>query len=745
MLGHSGASKTFLFTIGIFSILMLSIASFGQAIPSSYFGMHVRKTSTPWPTAQFGSLRLWDDGVAWASINTSRGTYNWSTMDTWVKAAQQHNAALTYTFGRTPQWASSNPGLSSCDYGPGQCVAPANYTDWDNFVTQLVTRYKGQIHSYELWNEPNDSGFWQGTTAEMVELSRRASGIIRSIDPNAQILSPAATWKSVTAWQWLDSYFTAGGAAYIDVVSFHGYTGNGKAESVFSIIDNIQKTLNLHGVSMPMVISEGGWGLNTVVSNPDAQAAFLAQRYLLIQTRPAVQSFFWYMWDDSSWGTLWDSSKGVHKAGIAYQEVSKWLTGANRNGCTQASDSTWTCSFTRANGYQSLAVWNAVATKSYTPAAQYVTYRAIDGAVSQIAGGSSVTISNKPILFETGSSPALSANLSVTPNTGILPLNVTANVTATTDPSATITSTMIDFGNGTVVNGNTGSAQYSAAGTYTVIATVKDSLGRTTTKNVAVTASVNQPPLAALSVSPAHGPAPLSVSASTANSTDPDGKIASSSIDFGDGTVLNGSIASHVYPNPGSYTARATVTDNLGATSQASVTVTATNGNQPPVAKLTTTQTAPMSVKASTAGSYDPDGTIAATTINWGDGSISNGVSASHTYSKPGTYIVIASVTDNLGMISTAATTATPRLGVMFTSPTNTTSATSPVHIVALAASNAHIQTMKLYVDGVSKYTSTSWLLDTYVALAAGTRQVLVQAWDSNGVTYKAAISITVH
>lgn len=726
-------------------ILMIGMAGFGQTTSPSYFGMHIGKTSTPWPAAQFGSLRLWDDGVAWTSINTSKGTYKWSTLDTWVRAAQQHNAALTYTFGRTPQWASSSPGLSSCDYGPGQCVAPANYTDWDNFVTQLVTRYKGQIQSYELWNEPNDNGFWQGTTAEMVELSCRASGIIRSIDPNAQILSPAATWKKVTAWQWLDGYFTAGGAACIDVVSFHGYTGSNRAESIFSIIDNVQQTMNLHGVNMPMVISEGGWGLNTVISDPDAQAAFLVQRYLLIQARPAVQSFFWYMWDDINWGTLWDARAGMHKAGVAYREVSKWLTGADRNGCTQAADSTWSCSFTRANGYQALAVWNAVAPKSYTPAAQYVTYRAIDGSVSQIAGGSAITVSNKPILLETGSAStlALSVNLSVTPNAGILPVNVSANVTATTDPSATITSTTIDFGNGTVINGSTGSVQYSAAGTYTVIATVKDSLGRTTTKNAVVTATANQAPLAALSVSPASGPAPLAVSASTAGSADSDGSIASSVIDFGDGTVVNGPIASHVYAGAGAYIIRGTVTDNLGASASATITATATSANQLPVAKLTTTQTAPMSVNASTAGSFDPDGSIKAITINWGDGAISNGAAASHTYSKPGTYIVTASVTDNLGAVSKATAIATPRFGVMFTSPTRLTS--SPVHIVALAASNVQMKTMKLYVDGGSTYTLNSWLLDTHLTLSAGTHQLLVQAWDSNGVTYKLAMFITVH
>jgi PKD repeat protein len=52
---------------------------------------------------------------------------------------------------------------------------------------------------------------------------------------------------------------------------------------------------------------------------------------------------------------------------------------------------------------------------------------------------------------------------------------------------------------------------------------------------VGASSGTNKPPIAALSVTPTSGTAPLSVSASTAGSTDPDGSIASVSINFGDG------------------------------------------------------------------------------------------------------------------------------------------------------------------------------------------------------------------
>ncbi len=92
-----------------------------------------------------------------------------------------------------------------------------------------------------------------------------------------------------------------------------------------------------------------------------------------------------------------------------------------------------------------------------------------------------------------------------------------------------------------------------------------------------VTYSVNlpppPPPVAKLSITPTQGVAPVNVNASTAGSSAPAGSIVSTSIDFGDGTVVTvaaDAAASHLYANPGSYAIRTTVTDNLGATSTVS-------------------------------------------------------------------------------------------------------------------------------------------------------------------------------
>src|SRR5439155_750279 len=89
--------------------------------------------------------------------------------------------------------------------------------------------------------------------------------------------------------------------------------------------------------------------------------------------------------------------------------------------------------------------------------------------------------------------------------------------------------------------------------TYTLYV---EAVGKPSIKNhfsKAVTfAPANQPPKAVVSVSPASGAAPLTVTASTAGSSDADGSIASSSINFGDGsTAVSGTSANHTYSAAG--------------------------------------------------------------------------------------------------------------------------------------------------------------------------------------------------
>ncbi len=259
----------------------------------------------------------------------------------------------------------------------------------------------------------------------------------------------------------------------------------------------------------------------------------------------------------------------------------------------------------------------------------------------------------------------------------------------------------------------------------------------------------NQAPVANLSLTPNSGTAPLVVTASTAASTDSDGWIASSAIDFGDGTVMSGSPASHSYSKPGTYTVRATVTDDLGATasSAAAVNISASTQNQPPVARLAITNgsgVGPLKVTASAAGSTDPDGTITKYTLNFGNGYVASTSSGSYTYNLPGKFTVTATVTDDKGATSSSTGTVNVYAGVGIATPAAGTAVSSQFAVSAWGFSSKPVTSMAAYIDGVRVYSVPGSKLDATLTAKSGSHVLEVRMLNAEGTTYKASRSFTV-
>jgi len=418
--------------------------------------MHTGHMTTPWPSSAVAGQRLWDSGVSWPQINTAKGVYDWTLLDQRLSEAHLHGAEVLYDMGMTPVWAqcgtataSSCVQTSGCAFagtsygaGPGQCYWPSDLNldgtgtnqHWKDWVTAVATHSvnsnTARIKYYEIWNEPNDWGFWRGSTAQLLRMAQDAACIIKgigpgcthvAIDPNALMVTPAPTLGGDAINKWMEGYLGAGGTAVSDVIAFHGYNGT-NAEKIPTLVSALRNNalLTYKQISKPLFDTEFSWGLNVTFPDEEERAGFVG-RSLLLHWSAGVNRVYWYSWDAS--GTLWSiTSTGgcttpdasglgfTCKSGLAFAQVENWLVGATLSQACSVTGTVWTCGLTKPGGYQALAVWDtaqscssgtcATSTFSFTPVIpNYIHRRDIYGTVTPISGRM-VPIGYKPILLE---------------------------------------------------------------------------------------------------------------------------------------------------------------------------------------------------------------------------------------------------------------------------------------------------------------------------------------------------------
>lgn len=166
----------------------------------------------------------------------------------------------------------------------------------------------------------------------------------------------------------------------------------------------------------------------------------------------------------------------------------------------------------------------------------------------------------------------------------------------------------------------------------------------------------NIAPTAVISA-PATGCDCVPVTLDGTGSSDPDGIIAAWDWDFGDGSPHgSGATVDHTYA-AGTWTITLTVTDDDGATDDATQDITI-YACPNAVISAPATGTDCEGVRLDGSGSNDPDGTIVTYAWDFGDGTGASGAAVSHDYGV-GSYTITLTVTDDQGCSDSATASIT--------------------------------------------------------------------------------------
>lgn len=367
----------------------------GTTVQQSLFGMHVFNLEDGvWPSVPVGAIRLWDNETTWSAIEKSQNQFDWTKLDGAVNTAKANGVNdILMVLAGTPAWATDDPASGgAAGVLPGAAGMPKDLADWDDWVTQVVTRYKGRITAYQPWNEANLTTFSTGTPKEMAQLTKRAYDIIKRIDPAATVVAPSTGTRLGGPFKKFYPAYLAELKALnwpVDVWSAHTYPASLGTPVDRGLLAKLYLSIlaAAGAPDKPIWDTENNFGLaGPGAQNPDQdivdeRAANWTARTYLDALRLGFSRVYWYAWGPENDLVGIQMYTGT-PAAKAYATLQSWIVGSTFVGCTGGAKVT--CRFSK-SGVVSKVVWAengraAFKTKGFSQVCQ------LDGSCAPVSG-----------------------------------------------------------------------------------------------------------------------------------------------------------------------------------------------------------------------------------------------------------------------------------------------------------------------------------------------------------------------
>lgn len=267
----------------------------GAAVPDG-LGVNIHFTE-----AKPGEMKMLAEGgfkwvrmdLGWAHTERELGKYDFSSFDRLLKSLDEHKirALLILDYGNRLY----NPG-GSTHPDTDAAHTPEFRRGYANWAAAAAKHFAGRGIIWEVWNEPNHSGFWkpQPNVADYSALALEACKAIRQVAPNECIIGPAT---STIDMAFLEGTFKAGLLHWWDAVSVHPYRQNAPetaSEELRKLRELIEK-YKPAGKTIPII--SGEWGYSSAWNGHDeiSQGKMLPRQWLTNLMNDVPLSI-WYDW-----------------------------------------------------------------------------------------------------------------------------------------------------------------------------------------------------------------------------------------------------------------------------------------------------------------------------------------------------------------------------------------------------------------------------------------------------------------
>ena len=201
----------------------------------------------------------------------------WEKYDRIVALAEQYGLEIIVRLDNPPAWSREVGMAPGWDRAP-----PDNYDNFGDYVQAVVSRYRGRIRYYQIWNEPNIFPEWGDQPADpegYVELLKVAYRRAKQADPDCVILCAALAAnteetppefgpRNMSDLLYLERMYEAGVQGHFDIMSAMIYglwTGpydlrTSRDRTNFSRVQLLREIMVQHGdAHKPIWVSEVGW------------------------------------------------------------------------------------------------------------------------------------------------------------------------------------------------------------------------------------------------------------------------------------------------------------------------------------------------------------------------------------------------------------------------------------------------------------------------------------------------------
>ncbi|MFA7230558.1 MAG: carbohydrate binding domain-containing protein [Victivallaceae bacterium] len=415
----------------IYAVIPSGMDEFKPGKPSqSFFGTHLGQITNEaldfaWLTGSRW-LRLHPPlATKWMLIENEKGKFVWH--DEFMKKIKDKGFGIVGSLDTTAVWASQHPELGFGWTGNKATSFPAkDIKDWENYVRQTVSHYKGIIDYWEVWNEPDASGFLkvdkeENRAAEYVRLLSAAYRVAHEVNPNVKVIGGVGT--NIPTFIWSKRIADKGGIKALDILSFHWYSSLPNiTEAFFKDVNMMRKLGANKKTPMPLWNTESGIFTPVTFYREDgeeardpfgvqSQAAWVTLSYVG-NMAAGVEKMFLYTSSAAGQPTRiecsvlreWDGA--WRPAAVAALVTAKLLDGAKLQEAPNLADNIQKAVFTK-DGYLIACVWKSydtVGTNTVYTVPAGVKLVDIMGNVTKVKKAQKITLGTLPVWIITDES-----------------------------------------------------------------------------------------------------------------------------------------------------------------------------------------------------------------------------------------------------------------------------------------------------------------------------------------------------